>query len=149
MNAIFFLQNQKEELHKRIIYLEKDLDKKQAIELEIERLRGSLNVMKHIEDEGDLEVLNKVDGLHKMLREKEGELEDWEKLNQALIIQERKSNEELQDARKELTNVTSSPIAFFILFHNLELNASSYVSLQAVQWPSAIFSCFAGFFFFF
>lgn len=112
MNAIFIFQKQKEELHKRIIYLEKDLDKKQAIELEIERLRGSLNVMKHIEDEGDLEVLNKVDGLHKMLREKEGELEDWEKLNQALIIQERKSNDELQDARKELTNVTSSPIAF-------------------------------------
>lgn len=97
-------RKQKEELHKRIIYLEKDLDKKQAIELEIERLRGSLNVMKHIEDEGDLEVLNKVDGLHKMLREKEGELEDWEKLNQALIIQERKSNDELQDARKELIN---------------------------------------------
>lgn len=112
MNAIFIFQKQKEELHKRIIYLEKDLDKKQAIELEIERLRGSLNVMKHIEDEGDLEVLNKVDGLHKMLREKEGELEDWEKLNQALIIQERKSNDELQDARKELTNVTSSPITF-------------------------------------
>ncbi|KAI5670664.1 hypothetical protein M9H77_11028 [Catharanthus roseus] len=97
-------RKQKEELHKRIIQLEKDLDTKQAIELEIERLRGTLNVMKHIEDEGDLEVLKKVDELHKTLRDKEGELEDWEKLNQALIVKEKMSNNELQDARKELIN---------------------------------------------
>ncbi|XP_052204646.1 protein INVOLVED IN DE NOVO 2-like isoform X2 [Diospyros lotus] len=97
-------KRQKEELHKKIIELEKKLDAKQALELEIEQLRGKLNVIKHMGDDGDLEVLQKVQELQKMLREKEGDLEDIDELNQALIVRERKSNDELQDARKELIN---------------------------------------------
>ncbi|KAJ6720453.1 RIBONUCLEASE P SUBUNIT P38 [Salix viminalis] len=97
-------KRQKEELHKRIIRLEKQLDAKQALELEIERLRGALNVMKHMEDDGDVEVLRKMDVIIKSLREKEGELNDLEALNQTLIVRERKSNDELQEARKELIN---------------------------------------------
>ncbi|KAI3809055.1 hypothetical protein L1987_25022 [Smallanthus sonchifolius] len=94
-------KREKEELHKKIILLEKQLDAKQAVELEIERLRGQLNVMKHMGDD-DLEVIKKVEDIHKNLREKEEELEDLENLNQTLVVQERKSNDELQDARKEL-----------------------------------------------
>lgn len=97
-------KRQKEELHNRIIRLEKQLDAKQALELEIERLRGALNVMKHMEDDGDVEVLRKMDAIIRNLREKEGELNDLEALNQTLIVRERKSNDELQDARKELIN---------------------------------------------
>ncbi|GMI86246.1 INVOLVED IN DE NOVO 2, RNA-DIRECTED DNA METHYLATION 12 [Hibiscus trionum] len=97
-------KRQKEELHNRIIQLEKQLDQKQALELEIEQLRGSLNVIKHMGDEDDIEVLKKVEASLKELREKEGELEDLEALNQTLIVRERKSNDELQDARKELIN---------------------------------------------
>ncbi|XAR66275.1 hypothetical protein NMG60_11012447 [Bertholletia excelsa] len=97
-------KRQKEDLHKRIIQLEKQLDVKQALELEIEQMRGAMNVMKHMGDDGDLEVLKKVEGMHKMLREKEGDLEDLEALNQTLIVKERKSNDELQEARKELVN---------------------------------------------
>ncbi|KAF9674724.1 hypothetical protein SADUNF_Sadunf10G0156700 [Salix dunnii] len=97
-------KRQKEELHNRIIRLEKQLDAKQALELEIERLRGALNVMKHMEDDGDVEVLRKMDVIIKNLREKEGELNDLEALNQTLIVRERKSNDELQEARKELIN---------------------------------------------
>jgi len=108
MSLIFYaIQRQKEELHNRIIRLEKQLDAKQALELEIERLRGALNVMKHMEDDGDVEVLRKMDAIIKNLREKEGELNDLEALNQTLIVRERKSNDELQDARKELINVSS------------------------------------------
>ncbi|KAK7824506.1 protein involved in de novo 2 [Quercus suber] len=88
---------QKEELHKRIIQLQKQLDAKQALELEIERLRGSLNVMKHMGDDGDVEILEIVDTILKQLRDK-GELEDLEALNQTLIVKERKSNDELQEA---------------------------------------------------
>ncbi|KAE8681191.1 Protein INVOLVED IN DE NOVO 2 [Hibiscus syriacus] len=97
-------KRQKEELHNRIIQLEKQLDQKQALELEIEQLRGSLNVIRHMGDEDDIEVLKKVEASLKELREKEGELEDLEALNQTLIVRERKSNDELQDARKELIN---------------------------------------------
>uniref|UniRef100_A0A6N2M1N6 XS domain-containing protein n=1 Tax=Salix viminalis TaxID=40686 RepID=A0A6N2M1N6_SALVM len=100
-------KRQKEELHNRIIKLEKQLDTKQALELEIERLRGALNVMKHMEDDGDVEVLRKMDARIKKLIEKEGELNDLDALNQTLIVRERKSNDELQEARKELINVSS------------------------------------------
>ncbi|XP_024990492.1 protein INVOLVED IN DE NOVO 2-like [Cynara cardunculus var. scolymus] len=94
-------KREKEKLHEKIIFLEKQLDAKQAVELEIERLKGQLNVMKHMGDD-DLEVLKKIEDMHKNLKEKEEELEDLESLNQTLVVQERKSNDELQEARKEL-----------------------------------------------
>ncbi|XP_058787482.1 protein INVOLVED IN DE NOVO 2-like [Vicia villosa] len=97
-------KKQKEELHAKIIQLEKQLDMKQKLELEIQQLRGSLSVLKHIEDDDDEEVLKKVDELQKGLREKEQASEDLDALNQTLIIKERKSNDELQEARKELIN---------------------------------------------
>lgn len=97
-------KKQKEDLRKRIILLEKQLDAKQALQLEIEQLRGNLNVMRHIKYEGDEEVLNKVELLLKALREKESELGDLETINQTLVVQERQTNDELQDARKELVN---------------------------------------------
>ena len=80
--------------------------------MEIEQLRGSLNVIRHMGDEDDIEVLKKMEASLKELREKEGELEDLEALNQTLIVRERKSNDELQDARKELINVS-----FFVHFN--------------------------------
>lgn len=82
------------------------MDAKQALQLEIEQLRGNLNVMRHIKYEGDEEVLNKVELLLKALREKESELGDLETINQTLVVQERQTNDELQDARKELVNVS-------------------------------------------
>ena len=106
MSANEFIQKQKEQLHAKIIQLEKQLDMKQKLELEIEQLKGALNVMKHMEDDGDVEVLKKVDALLQDLREKEQSLEDLDALNQMLIIKERKSNDELQEARKELINVS-------------------------------------------
>lgn len=97
-------KKQKEQLHAKIIQLERQLDMKQKLELEIQQLKGSLSVLKHIEDDEDVEVLKKVDDLHMGLREKEQSLQDLDALNQTLIIKERKSNDELQDARKELIN---------------------------------------------
>jgi hypothetical protein len=46
-----------------------------------------------------------MDALHLDLREKEQSLRDMDALNQTLIIKERKSNDELQEARKELISV--------------------------------------------
>ena len=102
-----FIQKQKEQLHAKIIQLERQLDMKQKLELEIQQLKGSLSVLKHIEDDEDAEVLKKVDDLHMGLREKEQSLQDLDALNQTLIIKERKSNDELQEARKELINVST------------------------------------------
>ncbi|XP_023904334.1 factor of DNA methylation 4 [Quercus suber] len=93
---------EKEKLHSKIIELEKKLDARQALELEIERMRGALHVMKHMGEDGDMEVKKNMDAIKEDLKEKEEELENMEALQQALVIKERKSNDELQEARKEL-----------------------------------------------
>lgn len=98
-------QREKENLHKRIIELERKLDAKQALELEIERMRGALQVMKHMGENGDMDMKIKMDEIQEELKEKEEELDDLEALNQALVVKERKSNDELQEARKKLISV--------------------------------------------
>lgn len=76
--------------------------------------------MKYMGDDGDLVNLHEVEFLLNALREKEGALTDLQALNQTLVVQERKRNDELQDARKELVNVSS-----LIVFHTKFLNLSS------------------------
>ncbi|XWS28829.1 hypothetical protein CRYUN_Cryun25bG0105100 [Craigia yunnanensis] len=97
-------KREKEKLHRKIIELEKQLDAKQALELEIQRMKGALQVMQHMEGDEDTEMKRKVVAIEKELKDKEEELDDLEDLNQALIVKERKSNDELQGARKELIN---------------------------------------------
>ncbi|KAJ0917595.1 putative XS domain-containing protein [Helianthus annuus] len=94
-------KREKEKLHQKIIKLEKKLDEKQRLELEIKQMKGAIEVMKHMTEE-DLEAKNKMKSLQNDLKEKEEELEGLEELNQALIVKERKTNDELVDARKEL-----------------------------------------------
>ncbi|CAL5200158.1 unnamed protein product [Lathyrus oleraceus] len=101
-------QKEKEKLHKKIHDLERGLDAKQALELEVERLRGAFHVMNHI-GETDLEEKKKLDEIKMDLREKEEELEGVEDLQQTLVILERKTNDELQDARKKLISWIGCP----------------------------------------
>ncbi|XP_058217835.1 protein INVOLVED IN DE NOVO 2-like [Rhododendron vialii] len=69
-------QQEKENLHARIwIYRRKQ-------------------VIRHMGEDGDLELKKKRDALQQDLAEKEQDLEDLESLSQALIIKESKSNEE-------------------------------------------------------
>ncbi|KAG7633723.1 Zinc finger-XS domain [Arabidopsis suecica] len=98
-------RRQKEELHEKIIRLERQRDQKQAIELEVEQLKGQLNVMKHMASDGDAEVVKEVDIIFKDLGEKEAQLADLDKFNQTLILRERRTNDELQEAHKELVNI--------------------------------------------
>ncbi|CAK7331528.1 unnamed protein product [Dovyalis caffra] len=98
---------EKEKLYKKIIELENKLDAKQALELETECMKSALQVMKHLGEEGDLDVKNKIDTVRQELKEKEEELNGLEELNQALIIKEHKSNDELQEARKDLFSVST------------------------------------------
>ncbi|OMO91213.1 hypothetical protein COLO4_18521 [Corchorus olitorius] len=95
-------KKEKERLHSEILKLEKQLDTKQALELEIQRMKGALQVMQHMEGDGESDVKTKMKDIEEQLKEKEEEYEDLEQLNQTLIIKERKSNEELQEAKKEL-----------------------------------------------
>ncbi|TKY48414.1 Factor of DNA methylation 4 [Spatholobus suberectus] len=94
-------KKEKEELHKKILELERKLDAKQALELDIEHLKGALQVMEHMGEGDDVEKKN-LDAIKSDLQDKEEELEGLEALQQALVVKERKTNDELQDARKEL-----------------------------------------------
>jgi hypothetical protein len=85
--------------------LEEQLDEKQKLELDIEQLRGKLEVVKHMEGEG-VDVKKRSEELTKQLDERMDAMEHLDELNQTLIIKERKTNDELQDAKKELTKVT-------------------------------------------
>ncbi|XP_066317295.1 factor of DNA methylation 1-like isoform X2 [Miscanthus floridulus] len=86
----------------KILRLQQQLDAKQKLELEIQTLESKMKVMKHMPGEQDSESKKKMDELAEELKEKMDELEAMESLNQTLIIKERKSNDELQHARKEL-----------------------------------------------
>ncbi|XP_027344592.1 factor of DNA methylation 1-like isoform X1 [Abrus precatorius] len=95
-------KREKEEAYNKILQLEKQLDAKQKLEMEIEELKGKLQVMKHLGDEDDAAVQNKIKEMNDELQEKIDNLENMEAMNQTLIVKERQSNDELQEARKEL-----------------------------------------------
>lgn len=106
------MQKEKEKLHKKILELEQKLDAKQALELEIERLKGSLEVMKHMNEDDD-DAKREMDQIQQDLDEKEEEFEYYQNINQNLIIKERRTNDEVQEARKELINVCSCNFEFY------------------------------------
>ncbi|XP_057474899.1 protein INVOLVED IN DE NOVO 2-like [Actinidia eriantha] len=105
-------KRQKEKLHKQIIELQKKLDAKQALELEIERMKGAIQVMKHMSEDGDMEVKRKMESIEEDLKDKQEDLEQMEELNQALVVKHRQVNDELQEARKELINGLKNSRAF-------------------------------------
>ncbi|XP_066310905.1 factor of DNA methylation 1-like [Miscanthus floridulus] len=96
------LKREKQAALGKILRLQQQLDAKQKLELEIQALESNMKVMKHMPGEQDSESKEKMDELAVWLHEKVDELEDIDCLNQTLIIKLRKSNDELQDARKEL-----------------------------------------------
>ncbi|GMI92152.1 factor of DNA methylation 4 [Hibiscus trionum] len=93
-------KREKEKLHGRIIELEKQLDAKQALELEIQSMKGQLEVMQHMK--GDGEMMQKMKAIQEQLKEKEEEWDGVEELYNTLLVRERVISNELLDARKEL-----------------------------------------------
>lgn len=104
-NVLRLVEEQKKEKQEaltKILQLERQLDAKQKLEMEIEELKGKLQVMKHLGDEDDAAVQNKIKEMNEELEQKVDEMGSLEDLNQTLIVKERQSNDELQEARKEL-----------------------------------------------
>ncbi|KAL1221413.1 Factor of DNA methylation 1 [Cardamine amara subsp. amara] len=95
-------KRQKEEALNTILHLEKQLDTKQTLEMEIQELKGKLQVMKHLGDDDDEAVKEKMKEMNDELEEKKAELEGVEQMNSALMTKERQSNDEIQAARKKL-----------------------------------------------
>ncbi|CAH2037441.1 unnamed protein product [Thlaspi arvense] len=95
-------KRQKEEALDKILQLEKQLDIKQTLEMEIQELKGKLQVMKHLGDDDDEAVKQKMKEMNVELEDKKTELEDLEQMNSDLMTKERQSNDEIQAARKKL-----------------------------------------------
>lgn len=87
-----------------MIEREKGLNAKHQLELEIEQLRGQLEVQMHMEGVDDSSG-KKIEEMKVELKEKEESMEELEDLNQTLIIKERKSKDELLAARQRLIAV--------------------------------------------
>ncbi|KAL6539090.1 hypothetical protein OROGR_011739 [Orobanche gracilis] len=104
-NVLRLVEEQKREKEvalKKVLELERRLDEKQKLEMEIEELKGKLEVMKHMGDDDDGAVQKKIDQMNELLQEKKDDLDGLEDLNKQLLTKERQSNEELQEARKVL-----------------------------------------------
>lgn len=97
------MQKEKEELHKKILDLQRKLDAKQALELEIQHMRGALQVMEHMGE--DVEVKKKMEEIKLKLKDKVEDLEAMQDLYKTLVVKERETNDVLQDARTELIKV--------------------------------------------
>ena len=96
------MERDKQAALEKILNLQQQLAAKENHELEIEQLQGKLEVVKH----QGLESKEKIDVPSQELKDKNDEIEALELLNMTLFIVERKSNDQLQDARKELINVS-------------------------------------------
>lgn len=85
-----------------MLQLEKQLHEKQQLELEVTRLNGTLQVMKHLEGDDDGDIHEKMEKLSLKLEHERRRLEE---LSGDLVRKERESNDELTQARKELIQV--------------------------------------------
>jgi hypothetical protein len=81
------------------------LDAKLKLEMEIEEIKGKLQVIKHLGDDDDEAVQKKMEDMNGELQQKVDDLNYMENLNHVLISKERESNDELQGARKKLIEV--------------------------------------------
>lgn len=116
------LQREKDELRKQVRELEQKLDAEQALELEIERMRGDLQVMGHMQEgEGeDSKIKEMIEKTKEELKEKEEDWEFQESLYQTLVVKHGYTNDELQDARKALIHVSNSqPLSISSSFEGL------------------------------
>ena len=109
--------------------MEKELEKKQALELEIEQMRGALKTMEHMDVDEDVDAKKKMDEIKQNLEEKEQEFDDVEELHQALVVKERRNNDEVQEARKELVNVCTFDLSCFTVAWFIESSVSRFIEL--------------------
>ncbi|XP_020252533.1 factor of DNA methylation 1-like isoform X2 [Asparagus officinalis] len=113
-------EDEKKGAFNKIIQLEKQLDHIHKMELEIQQLRSNIQVMKHMGDEEDAALKKKVNEMDEELKDKVEEMEALEDLNQTLVVKERRANDELQEARKEL-------------IHNLKEMSSNSCALIGIK----------------
>lgn len=118
--------------------LEMQLASKHKLELEIEQLKGKLEVMKHIRVEEDTTL--EIEKIRESLKEKDEELEHIDSINQTLIVKHRRTNDELEDAKKYLISVSIVLLAYIFVLSlsvNSCLRCRTYLRCQDLN-PSSV-----------
>ncbi|XP_073035063.1 factor of DNA methylation 1-like [Primulina eburnea] len=133
-------KREKEEALRKILELERNLDEKQKLEMEIEELKGKLEVLKHLGAEDDTGVRQMIDQMKERLEEKDDDLNYLEEFNRQLLLKERESNDELQEARKELiagfSNLLSSNRVSIGIKRMGELDVKPFKNACKTRFPS-------------
>ncbi|CAN1231146.1 Factor of DNA methylation 4 [Linum grandiflorum] len=107
-------QREKEDMRKKTLELQTQLDAKQALELEMEQLRGALQVLGHMNEDDDSETQKqKEEEIIEKLADMKEELEGLEDLNQTLLTKHERVEQELKAGRRELIDVSKRNITSF------------------------------------
>ncbi|KAL4559897.1 hypothetical protein LXL04_032043 [Taraxacum kok-saghyz] len=93
----------KGEYLKKVLELERELDAKQKLEMEVEDLKGKLQVMKHLGDKDGDALQEKIKAMNIELKSKMEEMEYMQNLNQTLV-KGLQDNDEIQSRVDELWN---------------------------------------------
>lgn len=91
-------------------------------------MRGALKVMNQMDEDEDMEARKKMTEIKEKLQEKEEEYTDVEELYKTLIVMERRNNDEVQEARKEVINVCTFFLSGLSLGQFIELYLSNLAS---------------------
>ncbi|XP_019199247.1 PREDICTED: factor of DNA methylation 4-like [Ipomoea nil] len=97
------LKREKEQALVKIFRLERELDQKQALELEVEKLKGLVKVRRHMMERG-LAARNKCTPILEELIEKLDGHDHLENMTYELTIKHRHVDDQVQEARKEMIN---------------------------------------------
>nr|GLL43004.1 factor of DNA methylation 4-like [Ipomoea trifida] len=128
-------KREKEQALEKMIALQRELDRKQALELEIEKLKGSVEVRRHMNEEGDLAAKTELTSIEEELKEKQEELDEMETLNNELIIKHRRDNDQVQEARKEMINGLKDSRANICVKRMGELDEKPFARAARLKYP--------------
>nr|KAJ0225555.1 hypothetical protein LSAT_V11C100013450 [Lactuca sativa] len=87
---------------KKVLGFGRQLDVEQKLEMRIKELKRKVQMMKHLGDEDDAAVQEKITKMNNELEINMEEMENMENLNQTHLVKECQSNDELKEVRKEL-----------------------------------------------
>nr|GLL43007.1 protein INVOLVED IN DE NOVO 2-like isoform X3 [Ipomoea trifida] len=127
-------KREKEEALVKIFRRERKLDQMQSLELEIEKLKGLVEVRRHMM-EGDLAPINKFTSLIEELKERNSEFDYLENKSFELIVKNRHVNDQVYGVRTEMINGLYVPCANICVKRMGELDAKPFICAARQKYP--------------
>ncbi|XP_031112199.1 factor of DNA methylation 1-like [Ipomoea triloba] len=120
-------KREKELALEKVIVLQRELDGKQGLEMEIESLKRDINEMRQMNEERDLAAKIKLTSIEEELKDKQEELDYFNNINNEFIIKQRCDNDQLLDARKALINGLNDARSNICVKRMGELDAKPFI----------------------